>query len=170
MNLAQAIAAAHDNNERALAARNAAPMECDEQLLARFTEFCKGHGVRALLAAPGTVAAWIITNEINSPETILRTLQAVEAAHSNHNLANPVACPSPQAALARVLKVEAPMSWSKTDKLKFMTLPADIQEIISRRARQDEVALRRAQSELAEIRNQLKEQKGTNENVEVSSQ
>jgi hypothetical protein len=76
-----------------------------------------------------------------------------------------VACPGPQAALQRVLKIEAPRSWSKTDVLKFMTLPADIQEIISRRARQDEVALRRAQTELAEIRKQLKEQKGNTEDV-----
>ena len=76
-----------------------------QRLLGRFVNFCKDNGVRALPAAPGTIAAWIAA-EVNPPEVILRTLQTIEAVHSNNDLANPVACAAPRAALARIMKLD----------------------------------------------------------------
>jgi hypothetical protein len=161
MTLAQQIELQTQRNEQILAGRIAAPLEVNneaQRLLSRFVKFCKDNGVRALPAAPGTIAAWIAAED-NPPETILRTLQAIEAVHSNNNLANPVACASPRAALAKIMKLDGPRSWNKAERLVFAGLPIEAQEIIQRRTKQDSDAVRRAQNELAAIRksNQPKE-------------
>ena len=60
MNLAAEIAAAHAKNEAAVATSIAAPrLELDRTRLQSFGDFCKQYGVRALPAAPATVAAFI---------------------------------------------------------------------------------------------------------------
>ena len=60
MNLAAEIAAAHAKNEAAVATSIAAPrLELDRTRLQNFADFCKQYGIRALPAAPATVAAFI---------------------------------------------------------------------------------------------------------------
>jgi hypothetical protein len=167
MTLAETIQNVQLANERKLAqtARVAAPrLELTDEarrLLGGYISWCKARGVRHAPALPSTVALWVKSEHEAGvrPEIIAKTLDAIDALHGYSNVATPVPTPIVREELQRVLQIEAPRSWSKADKLKFMTMPADIREIISRRARQDEVALRRAQNELAEIRkaNQQKE-------------
>jgi hypothetical protein len=157
MNLAQQMEIAYQRNEQALAARNAAPLEVDrddQRLLARFAKFCKDNGVRPLPAAPGTIAAWI-AGEDNPPETIVRTLQAIEAVHSNNNLANPVACAAPRAVLSKILKLEGPRSWSKAERLALAACPIEIREIVERRTKRDSDLIRQLQNENSELRKSI---------------
>jgi hypothetical protein len=52
--------------------------------------------------------------------------------------------------------IEVPRSWPHAEKLLFLQLPEPIQAIIARREKQRETEMRRAQSELATLKQKLK--------------
>jgi hypothetical protein len=164
MSLQDALSSAYRVNEQKLSARIAAgPAEFTDEarrLLSNYVSWCKVRGVRHAPALPSTVALWVKSEHEAGvrPEIIVATLEAIDAIHGHSNLATPVPTPIVRAELQRVLQIDAPRSWPKADKLKFMMLPVDIRETVARRARQDELAVRRAQTELAELKQKL--QKG----------
>jgi hypothetical protein len=164
--LAAQIEQAHQSNEAKIAARIAAPrLELDDEgkrLLGGFVSFCKQNGLRYVPSAPATVAGFIRAEYTAgaTPEMILKTLDAIEILHSQANAANPVACPAPRAALADILKIDGPRSWTKAERLVFAGLPIEVQAIIQRHAKLDSDAVRRAQNQLAELR-KSESKKGT---------
>lgn len=122
--------------------------------LRRFAQWCAGKGLRHLPAKPATVGAWIANESAAgvSVERIEDSLRAIEIAHTNQNLANPVCCPAPRNELQKIIGTEGPRSWKKSERLLFASLPPEIRSVISRRARQDELTLRRLQNEVAALR------------------
>src|SRR6516164_5512256 len=97
MNLAEAIAEAHKNNEQAVAKTIAArpvELESDELVLVRrFGDFCRAKGVPFLPAAPQTVALFLRTENLGGADyrRIFATAQAIERLHDRAMLSNPVA-------------------------------------------------------------------------------
>jgi hypothetical protein len=57
-------------------------------------------------------------------------------------------------ALESVTNIEPPRSWRAEEKELFLTLPADIKAVVSRREQQREKELRRLQNETAAIKRQ----------------
>jgi hypothetical protein len=163
LGLTQAVERAQQSNEGRIAER-INPPKLDigsEELrhLRRFKQWCSEKGVRALPARPASVAAWI-ANEAAAGlavEAIEDSLRAIEAIHTNQNLANPVACPAPRAELQKLIGAEGPRSWKKSERLLFASLPPEVRAVIARRARQDEIALRTLQNSVAALKQQRKE-------------
>jgi hypothetical protein len=120
----------------------------------RFSAFAASRSARKLPARPTTVAAFVLDqNSLVVPaEQIISVLNAVQEVHDAHSLASPVACRITRAALERVIKTEPPRGWSKAEKADWALLPPDIRSTISRRMREMEIALRRAQNEAAEAK------------------
>ena len=120
----------------------------------RFSAFAASKSARKLPARPTTVAAFILDqNNLGVPvERIVSVLNAVQEVHDAHSLASPVACRITRAALELVVKTEPPRGWTKAEKADWALLPPDIRSIVSRRMRETEIALRRAQNEAAELR------------------
>src|SRR5262249_7529885 len=119
MTLAQQIELAQARNEQALTAQLAAPtLEVDSRLLNRFADFCKQRGVRC---TPPVVAVYVRSQYTDgiAPEEILKSLAAIEAWETNNGRANPCATPAVRAALAEILKIDGPRSWSKAERLVF---------------------------------------------------
>ena len=157
MNLAQAIQQAHERNEQAIATRIAAPrLDEDQVLLSNFVKWTKENGVRCLPAVPACVAAYLRTLT-GQPETILKTVEAIDAWHVNQDLGSPTATPAVRNELATLLTIALPKSWSKDERLVFAGLPIEAQEIIERHARLNSNAVRKAQNERDVARQELKQ-------------
>jgi hypothetical protein len=124
--------------------------------LAPFQRFCSEHGVRTHPCRVQTVCAFIRAEEKlgTGPHKIALCCEAIEVLHSHFGYANPVASGAVRAEFERMLKIEAPRSWSKHEQLMFATLPAEIRATISRREKERETVMRRAQNEAAEAKRQ----------------
>jgi hypothetical protein len=148
-----------ERNEAALAACFPAPAinltEDAQAKLLPFVQWCQERGVRACPAQPTTVAAFIQWNVDLGvvTEKILEALAAIEALHNCANAANPVATHLVGELLAKLIKIEAPRSWSKDEKSSFALLPPHIRAAISRRESDRDRYLRNRQNELAELSN-----------------
>jgi hypothetical protein len=96
---------------------------------------------------------WIRLQDANriKPEAILKACDAIGAAHTNNNFANPIISPAVGAELERITKTKAPRSWPKAEQPLFFTLPPEIKAIVSRREEQNSTALRRLQNKVAAI-------------------
>src|SRR5262249_20598468 len=151
--------------EQAIATRIAAPrLDEDQVLLSNFVKWTKENGVRCLPAAPCSVAAYLMTLA-GQPETILKTVEAIEAFHVNQNLGSPTATSAVRAVLEEILHSDGPRSWSKSERLVFASLPVEIRAIIERRVRLDSNAVRKAQNEAAALKHRIEQfEKGNTDN------
>jgi hypothetical protein len=70
--------------------------------------------------------------------------------------ANPVLVALEERRLREERGIEVPRSWPKAEQLLFLQLPEPIQAIIARREKQRETEMRRAQSELATLKQKYK--------------
>ncbi len=165
MSLAQQIELTRQRNEAKLAAEVSPPkpqLETDALLHVRhFADWCKSRAVKFCPALPTTVAAFVRSEAATGvqPEPILESVRAIEAIHDNGGLANPVATAAVRSELSRIVQVEPPRSWRKSDRLLFAALPPEVRAVISRRARQDEIALRSLQNQVAAQRKSTTERK-----------
>jgi hypothetical protein len=155
--LVQAIDLAREACEKRIAAEIDAPKhKIDDTeallILRQFAEWCRSRGVKWLPATPATCAAWIRFQDADriASETILKAIEAIQAAHNNNNFANPIATTAVRIELGRVLKIKPPR-WPKNELPLFFGLPPEIQAILARRAEQDSTALRRLQNKVAEL-------------------
>jgi hypothetical protein len=168
MNLGQQIAEQQRRNEQKLAHEVATPRaELDTEAalyLRHFAEFCSTRGVLALPCRPATAAAYVRAQHASHvpADRILAALNAVEAVHSNGNFANPVATPAVRTELERILKIEPPSRWSRSEQLVWAGLPVEAKEIITRHSELDHKAVRKAMHEASELRHKVKsfEQEG----------
>ena len=153
MNLADAIAAAHEQNERAMAAQ-VAPYQMDNEArraVETFIRWCADSGVRSLPATPATVAAFVRSIYANKEETA-ETLAAVAELHDSRGLSNPVATAAVRTEIGRRWKLKPPRSWRKAEQLMFAELPPEIGAAIERREGQRDTELRRLQSKVADLK------------------
>jgi len=156
--LAEEVRRAHSQNEARIAAEigtQKSEYDTEAQLYIRhFAEFCKGRGVPGLPARPATVAAFVrYQHAAGVPaEGIIAALNAIEAVHSDHNLASPTATTAVRTELSRILKIEPPRSWNKQEKLFFTQLPPEVKAAIARMEHEREKVIRRYQNEMAACR------------------
>jgi hypothetical protein len=153
VNLADAIAAAHAQNESALAAQ-IAPYELDNearQFAGTFVRWCNDHGVRSCPATPATVAAFVRSMGASQKE-IAEALAAIVELHDSRGLSNPVATAAVRSELSRILKLRPPRSWRIAEQLMFAELPPEIGAAVERREQQRDIELRKMQNELAELK------------------
>jgi hypothetical protein len=161
VNLAHAIAVAHEKNEAGLANLIAAPkpeLQSDALVcVRRFADWAKSKGVPFLPAQPSTVAAYIRFENKNGAnfQRIFETVRAIEQLHDTGALSNPCATMAVRHELGCIYHIDAPRSWPKTDRPLFNSLPIEVRAVIERRSEQDSKVLRRLQNEAAELRKQL---------------
>ena len=60
-------------------------------------------------------------------DRIVDAIWAIEALHDNSGYPNPCATASVKVELGRILNLDGPRSWPKADRLKFNSLPIEIQ-------------------------------------------
>jgi hypothetical protein len=81
-------------------------------------------------------------------------LEAITALHDYHNLSNPCATRVVNLALEQIVHPEIPRSWTKDERAEWAKLPPPVRDAIARRENDRDRAVRRAQSELAELKRQ----------------
>jgi len=144
--------AMYERNEAALAEKVTRPVaalsEGDQPILIPFAQWATQNRVRYCPAKPTTVAAFIAERAHLGEQVALDTAAAIARLHDVHGLSNPVATATVAAILDAIVKCDPPRSWPKEDKARFSLLPADIREVIGRRERERDRALRRQQNEL----------------------
>jgi hypothetical protein len=172
MTLTEIIDRQHQLNEQAIAARIAAPrLDVDSEgqnLLGNFVKWAKENGVRYLPAAPSSVAVYLRSQYTQgaTAETILKTVEAIDAWHVNQNLGSPTATPAVRAILEEILHIDGPRSWSKQERLLFAALPIEIRAIIQRRVQLDSNAVRKAQHDRAAAVQELEQLKLKQKGIE----
>ena len=96
-------------------------------------------------------------------EQVLAQLNAIEALHDKWSLPSPVRSVPIRYALETLIKPSAPRSWSKSEKGQWALLPLPIRDAISRRERERDLALTRAQNEFAKRRREIEPHKSVSE-------
>jgi hypothetical protein len=158
MTLAEQIELAHQQNEKRIASEVGIPkLEQDTEalmLLRHWVEWAKQRGVRYMPCAPASAAAFIrAESAVGVPaERIVRTLEAIQAMHDNAGLANPIATAPVRAELSRILKLDGPRSWSRSERLLLATVPAEVRAVIERRSKADSDLIRKLQNENYRLR------------------
>ena len=138
-----------ERNEQALAACFPPPAinltEDAQAKLSPFLHWCGERGVRGCPAQPTTVAAFVQWNIDQGVTTdkILDALAAIEAP-------NPVATQVVGDLLNGLIKVDAPRSWTKEEKILFALLPPHAKVPIARRGREREIEICRLHNKTAE--------------------
>ena len=137
----------------------AAPLsDADLTLITEFSTWCNQRRVRALPSRPEVVGTFIQEIAHRGPEYVLSMVEAIGRMHMKlPSLSDPTVSRAVHFVLDQIIKTEPPRSWSKEDKLLFMSLPAQIRAVIARREQEREFGLRRKQNELAEEIKKLKQ-------------
>jgi hypothetical protein len=130
----------------AQARQRAAPM---------FTKWCELNGVSPCPAAPADVARFVIDCAALGIERLWPAVQEIAKMHVALGLADPTLGGVAAAAIDRVAGVVPPRAWPGEQKLRFRTLPYDLQAFVAMHEAQREKAVRRAQNEAASARQQL---------------
>ena len=117
-----------------------------------FEKWCALRGEQAIPASPTIIARFIADI---APMGIDRVWPAVlEISRSHYIIGLPDSTQSfPVAsAINELSKLEAPRSWPAAEKLRFSTLPYDIQLVISKREADRDKRVQQLQNEVAQIR------------------
>jgi hypothetical protein len=96
------------------------------------------------------VAAWIKSEKVTDPNTIIATLSAIERLHDYHGLANPIATSCVRNELLRLQAIEPPRSWPAPAKLMFAALPPEIRAVVAKIEESRSRWFRNKQNDLAE--------------------
>lgn len=130
----------------AQARQRAAPM---------FTKWCELNRVLVCPAAPADVARFIVDCAALGIERLWPAVQEISKMHAALGLADPTLGGVAAAALDKIAGVVPPRAWPGEQKLRFKSLPYDLQLYVATHEAQREKAIRRAQNEAASARQQL---------------
>jgi hypothetical protein len=129
----------------------------------RFAGWCASKNVRHCPAAPSTVATFLMDANLDH-EASLVAVGAIQKLHDRHGLPNPAATLVTRVALETKLQgSKPPRSWKAYEKEQFAYLPADIRYAISKREHERDRVLNIAQTEYAELRKKLNDEKKEHE-------
>ena len=121
-----------------------------------FGKWCIKRNVRAMLASPMHVAAFIRDCEpMLTIEKIWQAVSEIAESHISNGFADPTAGGLAAAAMNDIAKIDPPRSWPKPLWGRFLALPYDLQLYIDKRSRETDTAVRRAQTEAATARQAL---------------
>lgn len=130
----------------AQARQRAAPM---------FTKWCELNGLSACPAAPAAVARFVSDCAALGIERLWSALEDISKMHVALGLADPTLGGVVADAIDAVARIAPPRSWPGDRKLRFKALPYDLQVFVAAHEAQRERAIRRAQNEAANARQQL---------------
>jgi hypothetical protein len=120
-----------------------------------FTKWCELNGISAYPAAPIAVARFVSDCAALGIERLWPAVQEISRMHVAVGLADPTLGDGVADAIDRVARVVPPRSWPGDRKLRFKTLPYDLQVFVAAHEMQREKAIRRAQNEAASVKQQL---------------
>jgi hypothetical protein len=117
-----------------------------------FERWCVLNGHKPFGASPETVARFVADIEPLGIGQVWKAVQAISRAHSAHGLPDPTLGGPVAAAINAVAKIDPPRSWPAEEKLRFLTLPYDIQSYLAKRQAADDSLIRKLQNELAQLK------------------
>jgi hypothetical protein len=120
-----------------------------------FENWCAMENVCSLPAAPVIVARFVREYDLMGIDAVWAAVCEISQAHVAAGLADPTLGGVVAGAVNDITKIDAPRSWPKAKKLRFYSLPYDLQKYIAENDRQRETNLRRIQNEAADARKAL---------------
>ena len=114
-----------------------------------FTKWCELNGVSPCPAAPADVAKFVSDCAALGIERLWPAVQDISKLHVSVGLADPTLGGVVASAISDLGGIEPPRSWPGDRKVRFKSLPYDLQTYVAAREAQREKALRRAQNEAA---------------------
>ena len=120
-----------------------------------FVKWCELNGVSACPAAPIDVARFVVDCAALGIERLWPALQDIAKMHNELGMADPTLSGVTAAAVDKIAGVVPPRSWPNDRKMRFKSLPYDLQVFVAAHEAQREKAIRRAQNEAASVRQQL---------------
>lgn len=120
-----------------------------------FARWCELNGVRLYPAAPADVAKFVADCASLGIERLWPAIQEISVMHSSLGVADPTLGGVVAAAVSDVGGIDPPRSWPDDRKIRFRSLPYDLQIYIAAHEAQREKVLRRAQNEAAAVRRKL---------------
>jgi hypothetical protein len=148
MNLNDAIAQMSAVNESqvysALCVSPPRPTERQQQIWHSFVRHCQRRGIRPFPASPAACADWL---NLLPDEEIEPAAAVIVCVHDSVGASNPIATIACRTILERRLRAECPRSWSKEDRQFFISLPREIQAILTRREAERDASVRTKHNE-----------------------
>lgn len=120
-----------------------------------FTKWCELNGLSPCPAAPADVARFVADCAALGIERLWPAVQDISRLHVSIGLADPTLGGVVAAAISDIGGIHPPRSWPDDRKLRFKSLPYDLQVYVAAHESQREKALRRAQNEAAVVRQKL---------------
>jgi hypothetical protein len=123
---------------------------------AMFENWCALNSRQPMPAAPMLVAQFVSELAPIGIDKVWEAVQDISRAHYTIGLADPTLGGPVALAINAIANLDPPHSWNKEEKPRFKSLPYDLQLCVLRRTKQTETEMRRAQSDAATLRNELK--------------
>jgi len=120
-----------------------------------FTKWCELNGISSCPAAPADVARFVSDCAALGIERLWLAVQDISKLHVSVGLADPTLGGVAAAAISDLGGIQPPRSWPDDRKLRFQSLPYDLQAYVAAHESQREKVLRRAQNEAAIARQKL---------------
>jgi hypothetical protein len=131
-----------------------------------FTKWCMLNGMQAIPASPTTISRFINGIAELGISRVFEEVQSISRAHYTIGLPDPtLGSGLVTSAINAISNITPPRSWSGPLKVRFLSLPYDIQKQIAEREAEREKTVRKAFNERDEARKQLKELENGKQNV-----
>jgi hypothetical protein len=117
-----------------------------------FARWCELNGATFCPASPATVAKFVTDCAPLGIERLWPAMQDISRAHVSLGLADPTLGGVVADAIGDIAGIDPPRSWPEDRKLRFRSLPYDLQTYVAEHETRREKALRRAQNEAAMVR------------------
>ena len=131
-----------------------------------FARWCELNGASFCPAAPATVARFVRDCASLGISRLWSAIQDISKLHVSLGLADPTLGGAVAAATSDVAGIAPPRSWPDSCKLRFKSLPYDLQLFLAEHDASRERSLRRAQNEAAAGRRKLSEAQSSSHPVE----
>lgn len=122
-----------------------------------FARWCELNGATFCPAAPAAVARFVRDCAALGIGRLWPAVQDISKLHGSLGLADPTLGGAAADALSDVAGIAPPRSWPDRCKLRFKSLPYDLQLFVAEHEAKRERSLRRAQNEAAAARRKLSE-------------
>jgi hypothetical protein len=122
-----------------------------------FARWCELNGAAFCPAAPAAVARFVGDCASLGIGRLWPAIQDISKLHTSFGLADPTLGGAVAAAISDVAGIAPPRSWPDGCKLRFKSLPYDLQVFVAEHEARRERSLRRAQNEAAAARRKLSE-------------
>ncbi len=117
-----------------------------------FEKWCSLRGESAIPASPTIIARFIADIAPMGIDRVWPAVLEISRAHYVIALPDPTNSYPVTTAINELSKLEPPRSWPAAEKLRFSTLPYDIQLVISNRERDRDKQIRQLQNEFATLK------------------